>query len=54
MDFIPEKSALEVDEIGVDKETMGTLAFTTRRRRSARRGYRQRRRKRNPASRGGG
>uniref|UniRef100_A0ACD5U696 Uncharacterized protein n=1 Tax=Avena sativa TaxID=4498 RepID=A0ACD5U696_AVESA len=27
MDFVPEKSALEVDEIRVDKETMEMLAF---------------------------
>ncbi|VAH16465.1 hypothetical protein VPH35_008144 [Triticum aestivum] len=27
MDFVPEKSALEVDEIRVDKETMDMLAF---------------------------
>jgi hypothetical protein len=33
-----EKPVLEVDEIRVDKETMETLAFTPRRRRSGRRG----------------
>jgi hypothetical protein len=31
MDFVPKKSALEVDEICADKRAAGTLAFTTRR-----------------------
>jgi hypothetical protein len=38
MDFIPEKPVLEVDEIRIDKKTMETLAFMSRRRRSGRRG----------------
>jgi hypothetical protein len=40
MDFVLEKYALEVDEIHVDKEAAGTLAFMTRQQRSERRGYR--------------
>jgi hypothetical protein len=43
MDFIPEKFALEVDEICVDKRMAGTLAFTTRQQRSERRECCQRR-----------
>jgi hypothetical protein len=31
MDFVPEKSALEVDEIRVGKKGDGALAFTTKR-----------------------
>jgi hypothetical protein len=31
MDFISEKSALEVDKIYMDKEAARMLAFTTRR-----------------------
>jgi hypothetical protein len=31
MDFVLEKSALEVDEIRADKRAAGTLAFMTRR-----------------------
>jgi hypothetical protein len=54
MDFIPEKSALEVDEIRMDKEAMGTLAFTIRRQRSKHGGCRRRRGRRNPASHRGG
>jgi hypothetical protein len=38
MDFVLERPALEADEIRGDKETMETLAFTTRRQRSGRRG----------------
>jgi hypothetical protein len=30
MDFVPEKSVLEGDEIHMDKRAVGTLAFTTR------------------------
>jgi hypothetical protein len=54
MNFVPEKSALEVDEIHKDKEAMGMLAFTTRRRRSERRGCRRRHRRPPPASQASG
>jgi hypothetical protein len=30
MDFVPERPALEADEIRVNKEMMETLAFTPR------------------------
>jgi hypothetical protein len=43
MDFVSEKSALEVDEIHVEKEAMGMLAFMTRQQRRERRGCHRRR-----------